>query len=62
MHLINLNIDDIDYEGEAANNTAIVLCFDTAEYIMYADDYNSHAIDFYYLLPDKMYYYYGTFI
>ena len=62
MIVINFNIYDIDYQQEAANNTAIILRCDTAEYIMFADEYDSHAIDFFYLLPYQLYSYNGSFI
>lgn len=58
---IDTFIKDINYQQESANNNAIVLRCDVAEYIMYAGDHDSRAIDYFYLLPDQIYSYYESF-
>ena len=61
LNIIDGHIESIDYEKEAVNNTAIILRCDMAEYIMYADEYHSAAIDYFYILPDRLYSFYESF-
>lgn len=52
---------DLNFQQKAANNTVIILRCDATEYIMYSDEYDSHAIDYLYLLSNKIYTYYESF-
>ena len=61
LRLIDTLVNDINYQEEAENNTAIVLRCDMADYIMHANEYDSHAIEYFYLLPDQIYTYYESF-
>ena len=61
MQLIDNTINDINYQQEAANNTALILRCDVANYLMFATEYDSHAIDYFYLIPDQIYINYESF-
>ena len=61
VRTINSFVNIINFQQEYANNTAIVLRCDVADYIMYAGDHDTKAIDYFYLLSDHIYSYYESF-
>ena len=71
-HMLNLTNDtintkkisiiyDLNFKKKAATSTAIILRCDALNYIMYAKEFDSDAIDYFYLLPDQIYSYYESF-
>lgn len=59
MEAAHHNLDQVDYEELANNNTVLIMLCDIAEYLLYAKkdrrQFQANALKFYYLLPDRMY-------
>ena len=61
LSIVETFVNYVNYQQEALNQTAIVVSCDVAEYVMYSDEFNSKASDYFYLLSEQIYSYYESF-
>lgn len=59
MEASDENLNELNYQEIALNDTALIMLCDIAEYLLYAKkdrkQFQANALEYYYLMPDRMY-------